>query len=143
MSGLTNQEIQVDAIAGVDQPVILAYFSRLNVGEFQAASELFAGDGALQPPFDAMIVGRDAIAAYLGREAKGFLLQPERGTVTHLDDGCTEFEVLGKVQTPWFSVNVGWTFILSISQEIFLAKVSLLASLKELLPLKDVSSKNS
>jgi len=125
-------------IAGIDEPTIQVYFAALNSGKFQQVSQLFAVDGALQPPFEEMVVGREAIAAYLEREAKGFLLQPQSGTSTALDNGCTEFEVLGKVQTPWFLVNVCWTFILSPTQEIFLVKVKLLASLKELLPLRDV-----
>jgi len=139
MSALTNQTTEStgnDTIAGVHEPVISQYFALLNSGEFQAIGELFADDGVLQPPFEDVIAGQTAIVAYLDREARGFLLQPERGTIQPLDDGSTQYEVLGKVQTPWFSVNVAWIFILSLNQKILRVKVSLLASLQELLPLK-------
>ncbi|MDX2228676.1 MAG: ketosteroid isomerase family protein [Leptolyngbyaceae cyanobacterium bins.349] len=138
-----NQDSQAIAIAGVDEPVILRYFSMLNAGEFEAVGQLFAVDGALQPPFEDLVVGRAAIAAYLDQEAKGFLLEPQSGSSTLLDNGCTEFGIMGKVQTPWFSVNVGWTFILSPAQEIFLVKVKLLAALQDLLPLRDAASKDA
>lgn len=128
------------AIAGVDDPVVLQYFAALNAGEFQRVSQLFAADGALQPPFDALVVGPAAIAAYLETEAPGFVLQPQVGSVQVLANGCTEFEIGGKVQTPWFSVNVSWRLILSPTSEIFLVRVKLLASLQELLPLRDVVS---
>ncbi len=128
------------AIAGIDAPAVLQYFAALNAGEFEQVSQLFAVDGALQPPFDELMIGRDTIAAYLEKEAKGFVLQPQVGNVQSLDNGCTEFEIGGKVHTPWFSVNVSWLFILSPASEIFLVKVKLLASLQELLPLRDVVS---
>ena len=127
------------SIAGVDETVVLQYFSALNAGQFHSVSQLFALDGELQPPFEEMVIGRAAIAAYLEREAKGFLLQPQQGSSTRLDNGCTEFAIVGQVQTPWFSVNVSWTFILSPTQDIFLVKVKLLASLQELLPLKNLA----
>ncbi len=123
-------------IAGIDNPVILRYFERLNNGEFQATSQLFASDGALQPPFETDVIGPEAIAAYLEQEAKGFILEPQHGVSTLLDNGCTEFLIGGKVHTPWFSVNVSWQFILSPAQEIFIAKVKLLASLQELVHLR-------
>lgn len=126
-------------IAGIDEPVILHYFTALNAGEFERVSQLFAIDGVLKPPFEDMVVGPAAIAAYLDKEARGFRLEPRSGTATELENGCTEFEILGTVQTPWFGVNVAWTFILSPARAIFLVKVKLLASLKELLPLRDVA----
>lgn len=126
-------------IAGVEEPVLSQYFTALNAGEFEAVSQLFAVDGTLQPPFDELLAGRDAIAAYLEKEAQGFLLQPQSGALVQQDNSYTEYEILGKVETPWFSVNVGWNFILSPTKEISFAKVKLLASLKELLPLRDAA----
>lgn len=145
MTMVTSQTSAADAtaIAGVEEPVVLQYFHALNEGQFATVSLLFAVDGVLEPPFEERIVGQAAIAAYLEREAKGFVLQPQTGTVQRLDNGCTEFEILGKVQTPWFSVNVSWQMILSPTQEIFLVKVKLLASLKELLPLRNASQATS
>jgi hypothetical protein len=124
------------AIAGIDSPVILRYFETLNQGDFQATSELFASEGALQPPFEGNVIGPAAIAAYLEQEARGFILEPRQGISTVLDNGCTEFLIGGKVHTPWFSVNVSWLFILSPTQTILLTKVKLLASLQELMHLR-------
>lgn len=123
-------------IAGIDRPVILTYFATINSGEFQATGELFADDGVLRPPFEEAVVGTTAIAEYLQREAKGFLLQPRKGTVQKLEDGCQEVEVFGSVQTPLFSVNVSWRFILTSQQKIQFAKIKLLAALQELLNLR-------
>jgi hypothetical protein len=123
-------------IAGINHPVILRYFETLNNGEFQATSQLFASDGALQPPFESDVIGPEAIAAYLEQEAKGFILEPQHGVSTTLDNGCAEFLIGGKVHTPWFSVNVSWQFILSPAQEIFITKVKLLAAFQELIHLR-------
>lgn len=119
-------------IEGINESVIQRYFELLNGGEFHAASELFAEDGALQPPFEGQIVGRDAIANYLVKEAQGLILRPQWGQQQALDNGCTEFEIAGNVQTSLFTVNVSWTMILSPWQELFLVRVKLLASLQEL-----------
>lgn len=120
------------ASQSIDHPVISQYFETLNAGAFEATRQLFAADGVLQPPFEAPIVGPEAIAAYLEAEAKGFILQPQQATKDLLEDGGTEFQVVGRVQTPVFSVNVAWLFILNPHQEILLAKIKLLASLQEL-----------
>lgn len=127
------------AITGIDEPVILKYFETLNAGDFQAAGELFAPEGSLLPPFDQPIVGPAAIATYLQQEAKGFVLQPCEGTAQRLEDGCTEFQIVGKVQTPLFAVNVAWRFVLSPEREILLTKIKLLAALQELLSLRQAS----
>lgn len=121
---------------GIQEAVVNRYFQTLNAGEFEATAALFASDGALQPPFEPLVIGPEAIAAYLEQEAKGFILEPRRSVTKQLADGCTECEVVGKVQTPWFSVNVCWLFIISPTNKIFVAKVKLLASLQELLHLR-------
>jgi hypothetical protein len=124
------------AIDGITEPTIFRYFETLNAGDFEATSTLFAAEGVLQPPFEAAIVGPEAIVTYLQAEASGMQLQPREAVATPLDDGCTEFQVSGKVKTALFSVNVSWLFVLSPQQEILLAKIKLLASPKELLNLK-------
>jgi Nuclear transport factor 2 (NTF2) domain len=124
------------AIADLSQPVISEYFATLNAGDFQATAALFADDGALQPPFETPIVGAEAIAAYLSAEAKGFVLQPQQVTAQPLADGSTELQVGGRVQTPLFSVHVGWRFVLNSQQEICFLRVKLLASLEELVRLR-------
>lgn len=132
-----GQDAPFGSIAGIDEPTILQYFTYLNSGEFEAVSLLFAVDGVLQPPFEERVLGREAIATYLEREARGFLLQPQRGNSVAFENGDTELELIGKVQTPWFSVSVRWRFILSPMKEICLVEVKLLASLEELLPLRE------
>ena len=128
------------AIEGIDEPTILQYFEALNAGNFEATSQLFALEGMLQPPFEAIVIGQTAIAAYLQQEAKGFILLPYQGQKSvergDLERGETDFLVLGRVQTPWFTVNVSWTFILNLNKQIVLAKVNLLASLKELMHMR-------
>jgi hypothetical protein len=123
-------------IADVVDPVILLYFKAINTESFVGASHLFSVDGVLQPPFEEAVIGREAIATYLEKEAKGFILQPERGSAQRLENGNTEYQLTGKVQTPWFTVNVGWQFILTPSSAIALVKVNLLASLQELANLR-------
>jgi hypothetical protein len=127
-SGISERSL----IVGIDQPVIERYFSTLNAGEFGATGHLFAQDGVLKPPFDPPCVGAAAIAAYLQAEARGFHLQPHQGTAEPLADGCTGYQVIGKVQTPLFTVNVAWQFVLNQEQKLVLAKIKLLASLQEL-----------
>ena len=117
-------------------PIVAAYFAAFNQGQFETVSRLFAIDGALQPPFEALVISPAAIATYLHQEATELRLEPQTSTAIALDNGCTQIEVTGRVYAPWFTVNVAWTFILSPLDEIFLVKINLLASLKELLPLR-------
>jgi hypothetical protein len=120
----------------IDHPVIRQYFETLNAGELEATGALFATDGNLQPPFEPPIVGPAAIAAYLQSEAKGFVLQPRQAVTQAIADGCQDFLVSGKVQTPLFTVNVSWQFVLNSEQKIQLAKIKLLAALQELVKLR-------
>jgi len=127
-------------IEGIAQPTLLQYFETLNAGDFEATSQLFATEGMLQPPFEAIVTGSAAIAAYLQQEATGFIFLPCQGQKSvergDLERDETDFLVLGRVQTPWFTVNVSWTFILNSNKQIILAKVNLLASLKELMHMR-------
>jgi Nuclear transport factor 2 (NTF2) domain len=124
-------------IEGITESVILQYFGTLNAADFEATSRLFALEGAMHPPFESLIVGREAIADYLQKEARGMIAQPQQGAVIQtLESGCTEIQVTGRVQTPMFGVNVSWLFTLSPEQEIFLVKIKLVASPQELLKLR-------
>jgi hypothetical protein len=123
-------------IEGITEPVIAQYFETLNAGDFAAAASLFAEDGTLAPPFDDPLVGPEAIAQYLGAEAKGMLLRPIKGTSKVLDNGDVEFNIAGKVQTSLFGVHVAWYFVLNSEAKILAVRVKLLASLEELLKLK-------
>ncbi|HIK17241.1 MAG TPA: nuclear transport factor 2 family protein [Leptolyngbyaceae cyanobacterium M33_DOE_097] len=124
-------------INGIQHSVVLDYFRHLNTGDFAATAALFAEDGFLHPPFESPVIGRGAIATYLEREAQDLQLQPLRGHSEQLPNGCTDFDIVGKVQTPWFSVNVAWQMILSPHDEIYVVRVKLLASLLELANLRD------
>jgi hypothetical protein len=123
-------------IEGLSDPVVLRYFETFNISDFQATAALFAEDGAMHPPFEEPIVGPEAIATYLEAEAKEMTLYPRQGIAETLEDGQTQIQVSGKVETRWFGVNVSWLFVLSQEQKILLATIKLLASPQELLSLK-------
>lgn len=133
-----SQRTQV-TIEGVTNPTVLSYMNNLNANDFKALIELFAPDGALQPPFQKPIVGRDAILRFFNEECQNLNLMPERGVVEPTEDGYTQIKVTGKVQTPWFGAAVGmnmaWRFLLNPDGKIFFVAIDLLASPKELLNL--------
>jgi Orange carotenoid protein, N-terminal/Nuclear transport factor 2 (NTF2) domain len=133
-----SQRVKV-TIEGVDNPTILSYMDNLNANDFDALIELFAPDGALQPPFQKPIVGKDAVLRFFREDCQNLKLIPERGVVEPADDGFTQIKVTGKVQTPWFGAGVGmnmaWRFLLTPDNKIFFVAIDLLASPKELLNL--------
>jgi len=135
---LTNEAVAVNhiSIEGIEETTILLYFETLNAGEFEQTAALFAAGGAMHPPFEAAVIGQDAIAAYLQAEAQGMQLFPREGIAELLEDGQLMVQVSGKVQTPWFSVNVAWLFLLNWQREIASATIKLLASPQELLNLR-------
>ncbi|HEY9660028.1 MAG TPA: ketosteroid isomerase family protein [Allocoleopsis sp.] len=117
------------------EQVISCYFQTLNAEDFQATSSLFAIDGKLYPPMETAITGREAIESYLNAEAKGMKLVPSKYSVVQ-SPHQTECQVAGKVNTPFFGVNVAWKFILNSEAEIVSVQVKLLAALEELMNLK-------
>lgn len=123
-------------IEGLAEPVLSRYFKTLNAGKFQETASLFAETGVMHPPFEEPITGLDAIATYLEAEAKGLKAFPRQGVAESLEEGQTQVQVSGKVETRWFGVNVSWLFILSPEKKILLAKIKLLASPQELLNLR-------
>ncbi|BAZ51872.1 nuclear transport factor 2 [Nostoc sp. NIES-4103] len=126
-------------IEGIDNATVLAYINNMNAFDFDAAVALFTSEGALQPPFERPIVGQQAILAYMREQCQGLKMMPERGVSEPAEDGYTQIKVTGKVETPWFSDNVGmniaWRFLLDPQGKIFFVAVDLLASPKELLNL--------
>lgn len=130
------QRTQV-SIEGVSNPTVLGYINNMNANDFDAVIALFADGGALQPPFQRPIVGRESVLRYLREECQNLKLIPERGIVESAEDGFTQVKVTGKVQTPWFGANVGmniaWRFLLDAQNKIFFVAIDLLASPKELL----------
>lgn len=122
-------------IEGISEPTILRYFESLNAGEFDATAALFATEGTLKAPFESPIAGRDAIAAYLHREAAGMKLEPTQGIIESEDEHI-RVQVAGRVQTSWCGVNVAWTFLLNQQRQILAATVKLLASPQELVSMQ-------
>jgi len=128
--------INIDAfvnIDGIDELTIYEYFARLNNNEFIATSELFAEQGCLNPPFEQTVCGRDAIAQYLEKEAKGIEFCPAYGEMIMSESTFTQYQIQGKVKTNQFTVNVNWLIQLNSTKEIILVEVKLVASLIELL----------
>jgi hypothetical protein len=126
-------------IEGVTNPTVLSYMNNLNANDFDALIQLFSPDGALQPPFQKPIVGRDAVLRFFREDCQNLKLIPERGVSEPAEDGFTQIKVTGKVQTPWFGASVGmnmaWRFLLDPQDKIFFVAIDLLASPKELLNL--------
>ena len=126
-------------IEGVTAPTVLKYIEAMNADNVEAAVALFADKGALQPPFQKPIVGRDAIAAYLRDEGQGLTMKPKQGISESIEEGYAQHKVTGTVETPWFGGNVGmniaWRFLLDPQGKIFFVAIDLLASPKELLNL--------
>ncbi len=127
------------SIEGVDNPTVLNYMNYLNANDFDALIALFAPDGALQPPFQRPIVGKEAVLRFFREECQNLKLLPERGVSEPADDGYSQIKVTGKVQTPWFGAGVGmnmaWRFLLNPEGKIYFVAIDLLASPKELLNL--------
>ncbi|NDJ24903.1 Red carotenoid-binding protein [Nostoc sp. B(2019)] len=126
-------------IEGVTEPTVLKYIEAMNADNVEAAVALFANNGALQPPFQKPIVGRDAITAYLRDEGQGLVMKPTKGISESIEDGYTQHKITGTVETPWFGGNVGmniaWRFLLNPQGQIYFVAIDLLASPKELLNL--------
>ncbi|NUN63329.1 nuclear transport factor 2 family protein [Pseudanabaena biceps] len=120
-------------IDGINELTIYEYFAGLNNNEFMATSELFAEQGCLNPPFEQTVCGRDAIAQYLEKEAKGIEFCPAYGEMIKSDNAFTQYQIQGKVKTNQFTVNVNWLIQLNSAKEILLVEVKLIASLIELL----------
>jgi Orange carotenoid protein, N-terminal/Nuclear transport factor 2 (NTF2) domain len=133
-----SERVKVN-IEGLDNATVLSYMNNMNANDFDALIELFEQDGALQPPFQKPIVGKEAVLRFFREDCQNLKLLPERGVVEPAEDGYTQIKVTGKVQTPWFGAAVGmnmaWRFLLNPEGKIFFVAIDLLASPKELLNL--------
>ena len=123
-------------IKGICEPTIQQYFQSLNAGDYKKTASLFAENGVMHPPFESGIIGRDAILSYLNKEAIDIKACPRESISETLEDNLTQTKVAGKVETPWFAVNVSWLFILNENLQILDVKIKLLASPQELLSLR-------
>ena len=126
-------------IPGVLNQTILSYMQLLNANDFDQLIDLFLDDGALQPPFQRPIVGRDAILKFFKRDCQNLKLMPQGGFGEPAEGGFNQIKVTGKVQTPWFGrevgMNVAWRFLLDDNDKIYFVAIDLLASPAELLKL--------
>ncbi len=133
-----SQRTQVK-IEGINNATVQKYMDNMNANDFDVLIELFAPDGALQPPFQRPIVGKEAVMRFFREECQNLRLMPERGVTEPAEDGYTQIKVTGKVQTPWFGAAVGmnmaWRFLLNPQGKIFFVAIDLLASPKELMNL--------
>ncbi len=127
------------SIKGVDNPTVLNYMNNMNANDFDNLIKLFVEDGALQPPFQRPIVGKDNVYKFMREDCQNLKLMPEQGVIEPAEDGYTQIKVTGKVQTPWFGAAVGmnmaWRFLLNPENKIYFVAIDLLASPKELLNL--------
>ena len=131
----TDTEKVLD-IAEIEESNIINYFKTINKEAFEQTAALFAEDGQLLAPFEKPLVGRDAIASYLAKEATGMKLLPQRGEIAISEDNTQQVDITGKVKTSLFAVNVGWYFNLNEEGKINRVRVKLLASPQELLNLQ-------
>jgi hypothetical protein len=124
-------------IEGVINPTVNNYMDLLNANDFDELIKLFLPDGALQPPFQKPIVGKDAILNFFRQDCQNLRLLPERGYAEPTEGNFTQIKVTGKVQTPWFGagvgMNVAWRFLLDPDGKIYFVAIDLLASPAELL----------
>lgn len=111
----------------------------LNANDFDQLIELFLPDGALQPPFQRPIVGKEAILRFFREECQNLRLLPEKGISESSEGDFTQHKITGKVETPWFGagvgMNVAWRFLIDPAGKIYFVAIDLLASPKELLGL--------
>ena len=134
----TAQELRgTVVIEGIDNATVINYMNLLNANDFDALIDLFLPDGALQPPFQRPIVGRDAILRFFREDCQNLKLLPVRGVSEPSDGGFTQIKVTGSVQTPWFGagvgMNVAWRFLLDPQGKIYFVAIDLLASAADLL----------
>ena len=65
-------------IEGITEQNLLSYIDYMNAFDFTPAVGLFAEEGALQPPFQKPIVGREAILNYMREECIGLKMMPDK-----------------------------------------------------------------
>lgn len=118
------------------EAIVRQYFALFNRGEFLEVANLFATDGSLYPPFESPVVGREAIAAYLHKEADGMKAEPLTVEVRPMEDGTWQVDAMGKVTALVFNVNVVWNFVLTAQRELTSVRVDLKASWEELLKIR-------
>jgi hypothetical protein len=113
--------------------VVDRYFTSFNAADYRAVADLFENDGIVLAPFEAPIVGGEAIYTYLQAEAIAMQATPVTAETIPKDNGTQQVVVEGRVKTLLFTVNVRWTFDLTAMDTIQSVEIKLLASLQELM----------
>ena len=126
------------SIEGVTNQTVLSYMNYLGANNFDALVELFAPDGALQPPFQSPVVGKDNLLKFFQEEGQDLKIMPKQGISEPAEEErYTQIRVTGQVRTSWFSagvwINVALKFLLNSDNKISSVAVDLLASPQELL----------
>ena len=126
--------------------IVEEYFRSFNKNQFEQTAALFDEAGALVPPFDSPEVGRQAIQAYLEKEASNITAFPQQWQSEKTEDGSYQVTVTGKVNAVVFKVNVAWYFVIASANadstpQIQRVRVKLIASPSELLGLRASADK--
>jgi ketosteroid isomerase-like protein len=127
----TMNSVKANVVADID--VVSNYFEAFNQEDYDSLVDLFADEGALNAPFEEPIVGHEKIRAYLQQEAAGMRATPKQFEENWLEDGTRQILVKGRVKAMVFTVNVGWTFLISNDGKILEATIKLLASMQDLM----------
>ena len=141
-NSLQPTDTAADLAGSLSLPALVqSYFDALNAKDFERAAVLFSNQGRLIPPFEKPIEGREAIAHYLATEASEMTLSPltcelQNQSENLTDEATPSFRVEGKVKHSLFTVNVAWLFDMAANDEIESVQIKLLASLKELLKVR-------
>ncbi len=120
------------AIDSITNSTVLEYLSNMNANDFDAVVDLFVAGGALQPPFQLPIVGREEIRRYLEAECQNIRILPDQGLVSYQDDELTRMRVTGKMKTTWSGdssgLDMAWRFSLDAHNKISLVAIDLMSS---------------
>jgi Nuclear transport factor 2 (NTF2) domain len=119
-------------IAGITNSTVLTYLNSINANDLEAIIDLFVEGGALQPPFQQPIVGKEQIRRYLEAECQNIKIVPDQGLVSYQDEQLTRLRVTGRMQTPWSGDNPGlhlaWRFSLDAHHQISLVAIDLMSA---------------
>ncbi len=117
---------------GITNSTVLAYLNSVNSNDLEAIVELFSDGGALQPPCQQPIVGKEQIRRYLAAECQNIKILPDHGLVSYQDEQLTRLRVTGRMQTPWSGdspgLHLAWRFSLDAHQRISLVAIDLMSS---------------
>lgn len=110
---------------------VARYVEAFNTQDLETLGALFLPQAVLVAPVDVQVRGREAIVDYIAQKGQGMRIEP-------LDIELVEDTIClsGRIHAPAFHLRARWHFRL-IDEQIARLHLRLLASLQELLPLKD------